>query len=182
VNSFKNALLASSVLTTIGFGASATTFVEATMAPGGDFPNTAPGTNINFSMFQAVQGTLGQQPPDPADFFTFTGLTAGDDFSITFSNTNTSTSTASLNFTADGISETLGGGASKTDTGMLSSTSFTVGVTLVNGTGFGEGYTVALSELPVPAPKPSAAAIFAVGLAGLAWRAARGAANRNRRR
>ena len=134
-------------------------------------------------MFQSVRGTLGQQPPDPADFFTFTGLIAGDDFSITFSNTNTSSSSASLDFTADGISETLGGGASKTDTGMLSSMSLTVGVTLVNGVGFGEGYTVTLSEtLPVPAPKPSAAAIFAVGLAGLAWRAARGATDRNRRR
>jgi hypothetical protein len=179
VNSFKNALLASSVLTTIGFGASAGTFTETT-----DFPSSGPGPNIDFTMFQSVQGTL-QTGLDPADFFTFTGLTAGNDFSITFTNPGCA-SCASFLFTADGLSETLGPGTSKTDTGVLAGTSLTVGVTDTRtiGTGpFAEGYSVTLSEpLPVPAPRPSAAAIFAVGLAGLAWRAARGATEQNRRR
>jgi PEP-CTERM motif len=35
-------------------------------------------------------------------------------------------------------------------------------------TTFAEGYSVSLSEIPAGIPEPSAAAIFAVGLAGLA--------------
>jgi hypothetical protein len=169
VNSFKNALLASSVLTTIGFGASATTFVENSTPPIiPDFSNTPAGANpIDFSAFQSVQGTL-TGGSDPADFFTFTGLTAGDDFSITF-NRGGPTSGSSFVFTADGFMETLGPGGSKTDTGMLAATSLTVGVTDTQTfTGSAEGYSVTLSEFPVGIPEPSAAAIFAVGLAGLA--------------
>jgi hypothetical protein len=180
VNSFKNTLLASSVLTTVGFGASATTLIEGVPPAPADFPNTPPGTPVDFSMFQSVQGFLStlNPPPDLSDFFTFTGLTVGDDFSIMFSNT---TESASLLFAADadGISETLAAGTSKTDTGVLSSTSLGIGVTVVNGQiagGFGEGYTVALSEFPAGVPEPSAAAIFAVGLAGL------GVARHRRRR
>jgi hypothetical protein len=111
VNSFKNALLASSVLTTVGFGASATTFVEDMTSPIIiDFSNTPAGANpIDFSMFQSVQGTLSGSA-DPADYFTFTGLTAGDDFSITF---NRLTGFRAFTFTADGFSETLLGGRAR---------------------------------------------------------------------
>ena len=188
MNSFKNTLLASSVLTTVGFGASATTFIENSTPPViPDFPNTSPGSDIDFSMFQSVQGTL-QTGLDPADFFTFTGLTAGDNFSITFANTSPlGSSNETFNFIADALSGVnLAPGQSTTETGVLAATSLTVGVTDPRTIGVGivaEGYTVALSEsLPVPAPKPSAAAIFAVGLAGLAWRAATRAADRNRHR
>jgi hypothetical protein len=175
VNSFKTALLASSVLTTVGFGASAGTFIESAMAPGGDFPNSPPPppvTNIDFSMFQTVTGTL-LGGHDPADFFTFTGLTAGDDFSITFTNTTpVNQSSFPFIFTADGFMETLAHGQSKTDTGVLSATSLTVGVTNTNpgiaNPPPSEGYSVTLSEFPAGIPEPSAAAIFAVGLAGLA--------------
>jgi hypothetical protein len=183
VNSFKNALLASSVLTTIGFGASATTLMEGVPPAPNDFPNTSPGTSIDFSMFQSVTGTLSSltSAPDRFDFFTFTGLTVGDDFSITF-NRGGPPSGSSFDFTADGFSETLGPGGSKTDSGVFSATTLTVGVTdsLVNCTcGFAEGYSVTLSEsFPVPAPKPSAAAIFAIGIAGLGLAVAR----RKRRR
>lgn len=176
MNSFKNALLVSSVLTTIGFSASATTFIEGTTGP--NFPDTSPGTSIPFSMYQAVQGTLRGATIDPADFFTFTGLTAGDDFSITFatcSNVGSATcpgADANFTYTADGFSETLGPGDSKTDDGVLAATTLTVEVTIPN-TGSGassavEGYSVTLSEIPAGVPEPSAAAIFAIGLAGLA--------------
>jgi len=173
VNSFKNTLLASSVLTTVGFGASATTFIENSTPPViPDFPNTSPGSNINFSMFQSVTGTL-QTGIDPADFFTFTGLTVGDDFSIMFVNIGTSgASGATFNFTADGLSGVnLAPGQSTTETGVLSTTSLGVGVTDTRTGGIGiaaEGYSVTLSEIPAGIPEPSTAAIFAVGLAGLA--------------
>jgi hypothetical protein len=185
VNSFKNTLLASSVLTTIGFGASATTLVEGVPPAPADFPNTTSGTSIDFSMFQSVTGTL-TAVSDPADFFTFTGLTPGDDFSITFNRLIGCGSCLSpFDFTADGLSAvTLTPPQSVTKTGVLGAAMLTVGVTDTDtfALGMAEGYSVTLSEsLPVPAPKPSAAAIFAVGLAGLAWRAAARAADRNRR-
>jgi len=176
MNSFKNALLASSVLTTVGFGASATTFVEDSTLPLiVDFSNTVGGANpINFSMYQSVQGTL-HGTADPADYLTFTGLTLGDDFSVTFSRANDGPS--SFGFTADGFSETLAPGSSKTDNGVLGGTSLTIGVTdPYMFTGFAEGYTVSLSETPAGVPEPSTAAIFSVGLAGLA------VARRKRRR
>src|SRR5215469_15023885 len=102
MHSFKRTLLASSVLTMVTVGASAGTFIEGTTAPG-DFPNTSapPVTNIDFGMFQTVQGTL-QGGIDPADFFTFTGLTAGDHFSITFNRAGPSSGTVFV-FTADGF-------------------------------------------------------------------------------
>jgi hypothetical protein len=170
VNSFKSTLLASSVLTTIGFGASATTLMEGVAPAPADFPNTSPGTSIDFSMFQSVTGTL-TNVSDQADFFTFTGLTAGDDFSITFTTTAMGSSNSSFLFTADGFSETLGPGSSKTDTGVLSDAMLTVGVTDTKsgpGVGTAEGYSVTLSESPAGIPEPSTAALFAVGLAGLA--------------
>jgi hypothetical protein len=166
VNSFKSALLASSVLTTVGFGALAGTFTEVT-----DFPNNPPGTNIDFGTFQSVQGTLAGTS-DPADYFTFTGLTAGDDFSITFNRLVGCTTCASpFTFTADLLSPvTLVPPQSVTETGVLSATSLTVGVTDTNtsSSGSAEGYSVTLSEVPAGIPEPSAAALFAVGLAGLA--------------
>jgi hypothetical protein len=169
VNSFKNALLASSVLTTIGFSASATPFIEG-VTVAGDFANTSPGPNIDFTAFQSVQGTLRGGGIDQADFFTFTGLTAGDDFSITFA--SSISNEAAFTFTADAFSETLGPGGSKTDAGVLAATTLTVSVTTpttaAGSASFAEGYTVTLSESPAGVPEPSAAAIFAVGLAGLA--------------
>jgi hypothetical protein len=169
VNSFKNALLVSSVLTTIGFSASATPFIEGVTEPG-DFPGTSPGTSIDFSMFQAVQGTLRGAGIDQADFFTFVALTTGDKFSITFA--SSSSNEAAFTYTSDGFSETLGPGSNKTDAGVLAATTLTVGVTTPNtapgSASFAEGYTVTLSEIPASVPEPSAAAIFAVGLAGLA--------------
>ena len=171
MKSFKYALLASSVLATVGSGASAATFTE----DGGDFPGIAPGPSIDFSQFQTVQGTLASGP-DPVDFFTFTGLTAGADFSITFSREDEGC--CSWIFTADGLSETLGRGESKTVLGVLGATSLTVGVTDTNPDAFNvaEGYSVTLSTLSAGVPSPSAAAMFAVGLAGLA------VARRRRRR
>jgi hypothetical protein len=169
MQSFRSALLASSVLTMVTVGASAGTFMEGTTAPG-DFPSTSapPVTSINFGTFQTVQGTL-QGMVDPADFFTFTGLTAGDDFSITFNRAGP-LSGSSFAFTADGFSATLGPGGSKTDTGVLSATTLTVGVTDTQTFlgGVAEGYSVTLSEVPAGVPEPAAAAIFAVGLAGFA--------------
>ncbi len=174
MKSFKRALLASSVLTTVGSGASAATFIEGA----GGFPDSPPGSSIDFSMFQTVQGTL-TRGSDPADYFTFTGLTAGADFSITFNRLNDGCgSCVSFVFTADGFSETLAPGVNKTDIGVLGATSLTVGVTNPNSgtTTVAEGYSVTLSELTAGVPGPSAAAIFAVGLAGLA------VARRRRRR
>jgi hypothetical protein len=179
VNSFKNALLVSSVLTTIGFSASATTYTEDVTPPPTNFPDTSPGTPIDFSMFQSVKGTVRGATIDPTDFFTFTGLTAGDNFSITFAtcpevvpaNPTCPTADTAFTFTADGLpSVTLAAGGNKTDTGVLAGTTLTVEVSVPN-TAAGtvsavEGYTVTLSETTVP--EPSAAAIFAVGLAGLA--------------
>jgi len=176
VNSFKSALLASSVLTTVGSGASATTFMETT-----DFPNTSapPVTNIDFGSFQSVQGTL-QRVVDPADFFTFTGLTAGDNFSITFNRlVGCGSCFSPFEFVADSLSPvTLVPPQSVTETGVLSAASLTVGVTDTSpgvAVGTVEGYSVTLSESPAGIPEPSAAAIFAVGLAGL------GVARRRRR-
>ena len=170
MNSFKNALLASSVLTTVGFGASATTFTETT-----DFPNTSapPVTNIDFGSFQTVQGTLAAVA-DPADFFTFTGLTAGDDFSITFNRLLSCGSCRSaFEFTADSLSPvTLVPPQSVTLTGVLGATTTTLTVGVTNTAtvppSSAEGYSVTLSEVPAGVPEPSAAAIFAVGLAGMA--------------
>ena len=74
---------------------------------------------------------------------------------------------------------TLVPGGSKTDSGVLAATSLTVGVTDTDTgptVGVAEGYSVTLSEIPAGVPEPSAAAIFAVGLAGLA------VARRKRRR
>ena len=173
MNSFKNVLLASSVMTTVGFGASATTFVENMTAPViPDFSNTVTGANpIDFGMFQSVQGTL-TAVVDPADFFTFTGLTTGDNFSITFNRLiGCGSCQSAFVFTADGLSlVTLVPGGSKTDSGVLAATSLTVGVTDTDTgptVGVAEGYSVTLSEIPAGVPEPSAAAIFAVGLAGL---------------
>jgi hypothetical protein len=169
VNSFKNALLVSSVLTAIGSSASATTFIEGTTEPG-LFPTTSPGTSIDFSTYQSVQGTLQGAMIDQAGFFTFTDLTAGDNFSITFA--TSPVDEAKFTYTADGFSETLGPGDNKTDDGILAATTLTVGVTIpVTAPGdasFAEGYTVTLAELPASVPEPSAAGIFAIGLAGLA--------------
>jgi PEP-CTERM motif len=93
---------------------------------------------------------------------------AGDDFSITF-NRDGPIIGSSFVFTADGFMETLGPGQSKTDMGVLADTRLTVGVTDgLSIQGQAEGYTVTLSEIPTGVPEPSAAAIFAVGLAGLA--------------
>jgi hypothetical protein len=173
VKSFKYALLASSVLTTVGSGASAATFTEST-----DFPDSSPGQGIDFSQFQTVRGTLAAGP-DQVDYFTFTGLTAGAGFSITFERLDSCSSCQSpFVFTADGFSETLQPPDSKTDIGVLSATSLTVSVTdtLQGSFTLGEGYSVTLSEIPAGVPGPSAAAIFAVGLAGLA------VARRRRRR
>lgn len=176
MNSFKNALLVSSVLTTIGFSASATTFIEGTTGP--DFPGTSPGPNIDFSMYQSVQGTVRGATIDPMDFFTFTGLTAGDNFSITFAtcpevvpaNPTCPFAAAIFTFTADGIKENVDPGDSKTDDGVLAATSLMVEVSIPDtapgDASAAEGYTVTLSETTVP--EPSAAAIFAIGLAGLA--------------
>jgi hypothetical protein len=175
VNSYKNTLLASSVLTTVGFGASATTFIENSTPPViPDFPNTSapPVTNIDFGMFQSVTGTL-TAVSDPADFFTFTGLTAGDDFSITFNrHVDCGSCGSAFVFTADSLSPvTLVPPQSATEIGVLSAASLAVGVTdkdIGPNVGVAEGYTVTLSESPAGIPEPSAAAIFAVGLAGLA--------------
>jgi hypothetical protein len=179
VNSIKSALLGSSVLTTVGFGASATTFFENSTAPIiPDFSNALAGANpIDFSMFQTVQGTL-NGGADPADYFTFTGLIAGDDFSIIFNRLiDCASCAASFVFTADTLSPvTLGPGQSKTDTGVLAATMLTVGVTDIGGGGVAEGYSVTLSEIPAGVPEPSTAGLFAVGLAGLA------VARRKRRR
>ena len=174
MKSVKYALLASSVLSTVGSGASAATFTEGA---GADFPGSPPGPSIDFSLFQTVQGALASGP-DPADSFTFTGLTAGANFSITFTRSNQGCAQCEFVFTADGFSETLTPGTSKTDFGTLGATSLTVSVT-DTVTGFftgAEGYSVTLSEIPAGVPGPSAAAIFAVGLAGLA------VARRRRRR
>jgi hypothetical protein len=170
MHSFKYALLASSVLTMITVGASAGTFIEGTTTPT-PFPNAPPGPNIDFSTFQTVQGTL-QGGIDPDDVFTFTGLTAGDDFSINFTRAGPLGSGSSFVFTADGFMETLGPFSSKTDSGVLGGTSLAVGVKdNFTGPGIGalaEGYSVTLSEIPAGVPEPSAVAMFAVGLAGLA--------------
>ena len=168
MNSFKNALLASSVLTTVGFGASATTFVEDMTSPIIiDFSNTPAGANpIDFSMFQSVQGTLSGSA-DPADYFTFTGLTAGDDFSITF---NRLTGSQGLHFHRRRVFGDAAGGAEQD--GHRRARRHDVDGRRdgfpSNGTTFAEGYSVALSEIPAGIPEPSTAAIFAVGLAGLA--------------
>jgi hypothetical protein len=124
-------------------------------------------------MFQSVQGTVQGATIDPVDFFHFTGLTADDDFSITFANTLPPGSGAPMTFTADGVSATLGPGSSpKTDAGVLAATSLTVEVaipdTAAGDSSFAEGYSVTLSEIPAGVPEPSAAAIFAIGFAGLA--------------
>jgi len=178
MNSFKNALLASSVLTTVGVGASATTFVEGTTPPIiADFSNTAAGANpINFGMFQSVSATL-TGGSDPADFFTFTGLTSGDDFSITFAR-GAGASFSVFDFgIVGGATVALMPLGMATQTGVLGGTSLTIGVTDTrNLNGFAEGYSVSLSETPAAVPEPSSAAIFAVGLAGLA------VARRKRRR
>jgi hypothetical protein len=110
---------------------------------------------------------------DPADFFTFTGLTAGDNFSITFNRLIGCASCFSpFHFTADGLSlVTLTPPQSVTETGVLGAAMLTVGVTDTDtgpNVGVAEGYSVTLSEAPAGVPEPSAAAIFAVGLAGLA--------------
>jgi len=174
MKSFKSALLASSVLTAIGSSASAATFTE-----GADFPGSPPGPSIDFSLFQTVQGTL-TSGPDPVDYYTFTGLTTGADFSITFNRLNGGCSScASFDFTADGLSETLEPGTSTIDIGVLGATSLTVGVTnprIGGSSSFAEGYSITLSEIPARVPGPPAAVIFAVGLAGLA------VARRRRRR
>ena len=174
MKAFRRALLASSVLTTVGSGASAATLLE----DAGGFPDSPPGSNIDFTTFQTVQGTL-TRGSDSVDYFTFTGLTAGADFSITLNRLiDGCGSCVSFVFTADGFSETLAPGASKTDIGVLGATSLTVGVTNPNSgtTTIAEGYSVTLSEIPAGVPGRSAAALFAVGLAGLA------AARRRRRR
>ncbi len=165
MKSFTYALLASSVLTTVG-SASAATLTEN---PAADLPNSSPGQGIDFGSFQTVQGTLAAGS-DPADFFTFTGLTPGATFSITFERlAGCFTCASPFVFTADGFSETLQPPNSKTDTGILSATSLTVGVANnVIGSSTAEGYSVTLTELPAGVPGPPAAAIFAVGLAGLA--------------
>ena len=176
MNSFKNTLLASSVLTTVGFGASATTLIEGVPPAPADFPNTPPGTPVDFSMFQSVQGFLStlNPPPDLSDFFTFTGLTAGDDFSITFNRLLSCGSCRSaFEFTADSLSPvTLVPPQSVMLTGVLGATTTTLTVGVTNTAtvppSSAEGYSVTLSEVPAGVPEPSAAAIFAVGLAGMA--------------
>jgi hypothetical protein len=176
MKSVKYALLASSVLSTVGSGASAATFTEGA---GSGFPDSPPGSSIDFGTFQTVEGTL-TSGSDPADYFTFTSLTAGADFSITFTRGSDGCgSCASFVFTADGFSETLAPGTSEIDFGVLGTTSLTVGVTnpaIGGSSSFAEGYSVTLSEIPAGIPGPPAAVVFAVGLAGLA------VARRKRRR
>ena len=177
MNRFTTTLLASTVLTAVGSGSFAATFVENTTVPViADFANTVGSADpINFATFQTVQGNLSSHnPSDLADFFTFTGLTIGDNFSITFTRDGGPTS---FTFTAGGFAETLASGSTRTDSGVLGSTSLTVGVTIPvpDLGGFAEGYTVTLSETASRVPEPSTMAIFAIGLAGLA------AARRKRR-
>jgi hypothetical protein len=179
MNPFTKGLLASTVLTAVGSGSFAATFVENSTVPViADFSNTAAGANpINFASFQSVQGNISSQNPvDHADFFSFTGLTVGDNFSITFH--NVAGNVDSFIFTAGGFTDTLMPGGTRTETGVLGSTSLTVGVTIPSPTqfGFAEGYSVTLSETATRVPEPSAMAIFAIGLGGLA------AARRKRRR
>src|ERR1700730_5139822 len=166
MNPFTTGLLASTVLTAVGSGSFATTFVETSTVPViADFSNTAAGANpISFASFQSVQGTLsspnGSSPGDPADFFSFTGLTVGDNFSITFQRNGINDLT-SFTFSAGGFTDILSPGGTRTETGVLGSTSLTVGVTIPSPAifGFAEGYSVTLSETATRVPEPSAMAI-----------------------
>ena len=130
MNSLKKALVSSILTTTVSFGAVAGTYTESTLAPGGDFPGSAPGVSINFATYQTVTGTL-ESPTDTADYFTFINLTSGDHYSLEFDHVETLG--LPFDFSVDGGSPTeLNPGDSASTSGLLSGTMLTIGVTLAS--------------------------------------------------
>ena len=176
MNRLTTTLLATTVLTTVGSGAFAATFIEGSTLPViADFSNTAAGANsINFALYNQVIGALAT-PSDTADYFAFTGLTVSDNFTLNL--TASSVNSVALNFSIDGVSAaSLLSGGSTIRNGVLGSSTLTIGVTGIPPGTIGEGYSVTLSETPSRVPERSTMGIFAIGLAGLA------AARRKRRR
>jgi hypothetical protein len=170
-----NTLLVSTFLTTLASAAFALpiTFTETT-----DFPD-APGTPIDFNLFQAVDGTVGLDPGDAIDFFTFTNLTPGTRYSLTGAPTSGVTVVLFIGIW-DGATTGVNDGSNLNPNlafntgdignpqeifnGIVAGDSLTVGIEAGAGGIVSEGYRVTLT----PAPEPASLALFSVGLASVA--------------